>query len=442
MLDNLTAAREQMALSLSFHIVFAVLGVGLPWLLLFAEGQALRRGDPVWYALARKWAKAVAVLFAIGAVSGTVLSFEFGLLWPTFMERYGGVLGLPFTMEAFAFFLEAIFLGLYLYGWDRLSPRAHWWTGVPVAISGMASAIFVTTANAWMNAPVGLVESAGRTVVAEPLAPFLAPTAGPQVVHLLVAALMVTGFGVAAVYATGLLRGRRDAYHRRGFATGSTLALALAPIQGIVGDWASRAVARYQPVKFAALEGLPRTSAGAPLSLGGVYDPATDRMRGAIEIPRGLSLLLHADPTAVVSGLDVVPPGDRPPVTVTHLAFDLMVGLGTGMIALAVAGLWLWRRRRATSTRWFLRAVVLAAPASVAALLAGWVATEVGRQPWIVYRLLRTSDAVATQPGLELFLYVTAAVYAVLTISLVAILRRLATGSPMPQTRDEVEVRA
>jgi cytochrome d ubiquinol oxidase subunit I len=434
MLDNLTAAREQMALSLSFHIVFAVLGVGLPWLLLFAEGRALRRGDPVWYALARRWAKALAVLFAVGAVSGTVLSFEFGLLWPGFMERYGGVLGLPFTMEAFAFFLEAIFLGLYLYGWDRLSPRAHWWAGVPVAVSGMASALFVTTANAWMNAPVGVIESGGAAVVAQPLAPFRAPTAGPQVVHLLVAALMVTGFGVAAVYATGLLRGRRDAYHRRGFAAGSTLALTVAPLQGLVGDWASRAVARYQPVKFAALEGLPRTTAGAPLSIGGAYDPATGRLRGAIEIPRGLSLLLHGDPGAVVTGLDVVAPTDQPPVTVTHLAFDLMVGIGTALIALTLIGCWLWRRRRATSTRWFLRLVVLAAPASVTALLAGWVATEVGRQPWIVYRLMRTSAAVSTQPGLTVFLYVTAAVYLLLTISLVAILRRLATGAPAALT--------
>jgi cytochrome d ubiquinol oxidase subunit I len=426
MLDNLTAAREQMALSLSFHIVFAVLGVGMPWLLLFAEGRALWRGDPVWYALARKWAKAVGVLFAIGAVSGTVLSFEFGLLWPTFMERYGGVLGLPFTMEAFAFFLEAIFLGLYLYGWDRLSPRAHWWTGVPVAVSGMASAIFVTTANAWMNAPVGIVESDGKTVVTEPLAPFMSPTAGPQVVHLLVAALMVTGFGVAAVYATGLLRGRQDAYHRRGFATGAVLALALAPVQGIVGDWATRVVARQQPVKFAALEGLPRTTSGAPLTLGGVYDPATGQVRGGVEIPHGLSLLLHGDPSAVISGLDIVQPADRPPVTVTHLAFDLMIMIGTGMIALALLGGWLWRRGQATSNRWFLRLMVLCAPASVVALLAGWITTEVGRQPWIVYRLMRTADAVSTQPGLVSYLYATAAIYLVLTISLVAILRRLA----------------
>jgi cytochrome bd ubiquinol oxidase subunit I len=230
MLDNLTAAREQMAFSLSFHIIFAVFGVGLPWLMLYAERRYLRTGDEVWYLLARRWSKAFAVIFAVGAVSGTVLSFEFGLLWPTFMERYGGVFGISFTLEAFAFFLEAIFLGLYLYGWQRLPARAHWWTGVPVAVSGAASALFVTTANAWMNTPVGFVEVDGRVVSADALAPFLAPATPYQVVHMLLAAFMCTGFGVSSVYAVALLRGRRDRYHRRGFGLGLTVAAIATPV--------------------------------------------------------------------------------------------------------------------------------------------------------------------------------------------------------------------
>ncbi len=406
MLDNLTAAREQMALSLSFHIIFAVFGMGLPVLLLVAEDRWIRTGDAVWYALVRKWAKAFGVLFAIGAVSGTVLSFEFGLLWPTFMQRYGGVFGLSFTMEAFAFFLEAIFLGLYLYGWDRLRPRAHWWTGVPLAVAGTASAGFVTTANAWMNTPVGFVESDGRVISAEPLAPFLAPATPHQVVHMVVAAWMCVGFGVAAVYAVGMLRGRHDGYHRRGLSAGLVLGTLATPLQIVVGDWATRAVAAQQPAKLAALEGLAHTGA-ASLSLGGVYDG--ERLRGALELPGVLSLLLHGRTDATVLGLDVVAPADRPPVTATHLAFDLMVGLGFGLLALSAwtLGRW-WRARRGgpavAASRWYLRAVVVSGPAAVAALLAGWVVTEVGRQPWIVHLRLRTARRGGRHPRAVLVL--------------------------------------
>lgn len=415
MLDNLTAAREQMAFSLGFHIIFAVFGMGLPWLLLFLEWRWMRTGDRIWYVMARRWCKAFAVLFAVGAVSGTVLSFEFGLLWPTFMERYGGVFGLAFTLEAFAFFLEAVFLGLYLYGWDRLSPRAHFWTGVPVALSGMASALFVTTANAWMNTPVGFVEENGVVTSAEPLAPLLAPAAPHQVAHMLLAALLCTGFGVASVYAVAMLRSpakRSDPYHRRGLAVGLVLGAVVAPLQVVVGDWAVRAVADRQPVKLAAFEALETTGPNAPLAV------------GPVELPGVLSLLLHGRTDAVVTGLDVVAPGDRPPVGITHYSFDLMVAIGMGLLALAAWALFL--RRRMFANRWFLRAVAVSGPASVVALIAGWIVTEVGRQPWIVHLRLRTADAVSDQPGLYWYFYGTLVVYAILAVSLVTILRRLA----------------
>lgn len=422
MLDNLTAAREQMAFSLGFHIIFAVFGMGLPWLLLFLEFRWIRTGDRVWYVMARRWCKAFAVLFAVGAVSGTVLSFEFGLLWPTFMERYGGVFGLAFTLEAFAFFLEAVFLGLYLYGWDRLSPRAHWWTGVPVALSGMASALFVTTANAWMNTPVGFVEENGVVVSAEPIAPLIAPAAPHQVVHMLLAALLCTGFGVAAVYAVAMLRDpakRRDTYHRRGLAVGLVLGAVVAPVQVVVGDWAVRAVADQQPVKLAAFEGLEYSRTNAPLAI------------GPVELPGVLSWLLYGRTDAVVTGLDVVAPEDRPPVGITHYSFDLMVGIGFGLLALAAWALWRFKRRNAHNgdffdNRWFLRAIAVSGPASVVALIAGWIVTEVGRQPWIVHMRLRTADAVSDQPGLYWYFYGTLVVYAVLAVSLTTILRRLA----------------
>jgi cytochrome d ubiquinol oxidase subunit I len=406
-----------MAFSLGFHIIFAVFGMGLPWLLLFLEYRWLRTGDRIWYVLARRWCKAFAVVFAVGAVSGTVLSFEFGLLWPTFMERYGGVFGLAFTLEAFAFFLEAVFLGLYLYGWGRLSPKAHWWTGVPVALSGMASALFVTTANAWMNTPVGFVEENGVVTSAEPIAPLIAPAAPHQVVHMLLAALLCTGFGVASVYAVAMLRSpakRRDPYHRRGLAVGLVLGAVVAPVQVVVGDWAVRAVAEQQPVKLAAMETLETTGPNAPLAV------------GPVELPGVLSWLLHGRTDAVVTGLDVVPPDDRPPVGITHYSFDLMVGIGFGLLALAAWALWRRFRRDFLESRWFLRAIAVSGPASVVALIAGWIVTEVGRQPWIVHMRLRTADAVSDQPGLYWYFYGTLVVYAILAVSLITILRRLA----------------
>jgi cytochrome bd ubiquinol oxidase subunit I len=436
MADNLLFARDQMALSLSFHIVFAVFGMGMPWLLLFVEWRWRRTGDIVWYQLARRWSRAFAVLFAVGAVSGTVLSFEFGLLWPTFMERYGGVFGSAFTLEAFAFFLEAIFLGLYLYGWDRLSPRGHWWTGVPVAISGMASALFVTTANAWMNTPTGFVEqagnisaspgrstSAGQVISVEPFAPLFSPAAPHQVVHMILAALMCTGFGTASIYAVALLRRaeptpERRRYLLRGLAVGLVLGAVAAPVQLVVGDWAARSVASQEPVKLAALEALPTTGPDAPLRV------------GPIEIPGGLSLLLHGSTSAVVPGLDSVAVTDQPPVAITHYAFDTMVGLGTALIGLAAWTLW-YRLRRRPWSRWFLRAVAASGPAAVVALIAGWIATEVGRQPWIVHLRLRTADAVSHQGGLIWYLLATTVVYALLSGSLIAVLRRLARA-PLP----------
>lgn len=435
MLDDLTAAREQMAFSLGFHIIFAVLGVGMPWLMLWAEWRGLRTGDARWTALARRWSKAVAVLFAVGAVSGTVLSVEFGLLWPEFMARFGSAFGISFTLESFAFFLEAIFLALYLYGWDRLSPRAHLLCGIPVAVSGVASALFVTTANAWMNGPVGLVEGTdGELVSTEPLGPFLAPTTGPQVVHMVLAAFLCTGLAVAAVYAVAMLRdpAKRDTYHRRGFAAGAVMGLGLAVPQALVGDWASRMVAEYQPAKFAAMEGLERTTDGAPFSI------------GPWEIPNLLSLLLTFDPNARITGLDVVPPADRPPVAITHLAFQVMIGIGVALIALGAYAAWAWyrdRRRgaRVTDRRGLLIAMAVAGPAPFVALIAGWIVTEVGRQPWIVYRVMRTPEALTSQTGLETYLYVTIAVYLALSVALVAILRRIAAGphpAPGPHPGD------
>jgi cytochrome d ubiquinol oxidase subunit I len=368
-----------------------------------------------------------------------VLSFEMGLLWPGLMNQFGQVIGLPFTIEGFAFFIEAIFIGIYLYGWDRLSPRAHLLSGVPVLLAGIVGTLSVVSANAWMNQPRGFDLESGKVTGVDPWGAMFNPAMPPQSVHMLVAAFMVTGFVIASVYAVGMLRGRRDAYHRLGFLVPFTVAAVMAPIQVVVGDWAAHFIADYQPTKLAAIEGVYQTASGVPLHVGGI---AIDgEMRYAIEIPNGLSLLAHWNPNARIAGLDQVPPGDRPPVNVVHLSFQAMVGLGFAMLAVAAWFAYLRKRKRDLSgNRWFLRAAALCGPAAVIALEAGWVTTEVGRQPWTVYGILRTHDAVNPAPGLRVGLLVILLVYAGLTIATVYVLRRLARDRPVPVAPQEADV--
>jgi cytochrome d ubiquinol oxidase subunit I len=435
------AARSQMGFSLGWHIIVACLGVGMPALVLFAEWRGQRTGDPVWQLLARRWARAMGVLFAVGAVSGTILSFEMGVLWSGLMDHYGAVIGLPFAIEGFAFFIEAIFLGIYLYGWDRLPPRLHLLAGVPIVIAGIASAFFVVSANAWMNAPRGYVVRHGRVTGVDPWAAIFNPATGPETTHMILAAFMVTGFLMASVYAVAMLRGRRDRYHRLGLLLPLTFAAVITPVQIAVGDWAARFVGADQPVKLAAIEALTRTRAHAPIELGGLFYGG--RLHGALTLPDGLSLLLRLNPAGRVTGLNSVPPADRPPVAIVHLGFDTMVGLGFGLLAL---GAWLawswWRRRDVPASRWFLRAVAVSGVAAVVAMEAGWITTEVGRQPWIVYGVLRVANAVNPAPGLANGVWPVLAVYAALTVATVYVLRRLARSAPVPAAPQEADVRA
>jgi len=433
------APRSQMGFSLAWHIVLACLGVGLPALVLFAEWRGQRTGDPVYRLLARRWARALGVLFAVGAVSGTILSFEMGQLWSGLMDHYGSVIGLPFAIEGFAFFIEAIFLGIYLYGWDRLSPRAHLLAGVPIVVAGTLSAFFVVTANAWMNSPQGFREENGKVVAVDPWKAIFNKATGPETTHMLLAAIMVTGFLTASVYAVAMLRGRDDAYHRLGLRLSLGLGALAAPAQVVVGDWAARYVAEDQPIKLAAMEGLFRTGSHADLSIGGVY--IGDSLRGALHIPSGLSLLVHFNTNGVITGLETVPPALRPPVAIVHLAFDTMVGIGFGLLALGAWFGWTaWRRHRLPRTRWFLRAVAVSGVAAVAAMEAGWIVTEVGRQPWVVYGLLKTSAAVNPARGVGWGLPVLVAVYAVLTVVLVTVLRRMTRDTPVPGAPQDADV--
>ncbi len=443
-MSDIHAARAQMGTSLAFHIVFAAIGIGLPLLLVIAEGLWLRTKNPVYLKLAKKWAQATAILFAVGAVSGTVLSFEMGLLWPGFMKFAGGIIGMPFSMEGFAFFIEAIFLGLYLYGWKRLSPLAHWLTTIPLAISGAASGIFVIAVNGWMNSPSGFRMVDGKPTDINPLAAMFNSAWGPEALHGTLASYVSVGFALAAVYAVGILRGKRTEYNKRGMALGLLMGCAMLPLQLISGDLSARFVADNQPAKLAAMEAQYETRACAPLHIGGIPDPKTGTVNWAIELPCGLSFLAYHDPNATVRGLNSFPADERPNPLIVHSAFLLMVGAGMMLLGLtAWVGFLFWRKRHIPEGRWLLRAVALCGPLGFIALEAGWTVTEVGRQPWIIYGLFKTTDAVTPTPGLVPIFISFTLLYVGLAVMVIWLLRRLARIKPEHEDGDkavEVEI--
>ena len=394
-MNDFLFARSQMGMSLGFHIIFAALGIGLPMLMAISEGLYLRTRRPVFLELSKRWSRGAAILFAVGAVSGTVLSFELGLLWPGFMEKAGAIIGMPFSLEGFAFFTEAIFLGLYLAGWNRLPPVVHWLCGVLIALSGILSGVFVVTANAWMNAPTGFKFIDGKITNIDPIAAMLNPASLHEVLHMTLAAFVATGFAVAAIHAFFVMRDRRNAFHRNALGIALALACISAPLQIISGDFSARSVARLQPAKLAAMEANYRTQVGAPLRIGGLPDDESRTNPYALIIPRGLSLLSTHDPHAKVIGLEEFPRNDWPNVRVVHWAFDLMVGAGTTLLILSImAGWFAWKHRGLPDGKWFLRTLVAAGPLGFLAIEAGWTVTEVGRQPWIIYNVMRTEEAV------------------------------------------------
>ena len=422
---DLLEARQMQALSFAVHIPLVCFGISFPAMVLFAEGLWLRTGDPVYKAVAKRWSKVMVILFAVGVVTGTILSFDFGLLWPNFMATFGEVFGLAFGLEGFSFFLEAIFIAIYVYGWDRLPRRTHFLTGIPVVITGFTGSLMVIAVNGWMNDPQGFDVENGKVVDARPWEALFNDALAHELVHMYLAGYIVAGFIVAGVYSRSWLKGRRDRYTRVALTIPLTVAALAAPVQVVVGDWAARTVADKQPVKLAAFEGLDRTQEGAPFTIGGIYEGG--ELRGGIEVPKLLSLLAHHDPNARVEGLDEVAERDRPPVNVVRYSFLAMVAIGSGLALLgAVYVLAWWRRRELPHSAWFFRAVVAAGPLAVVALIAGWITTEVGRQPWVVYKVMRTSQAVTEADGLEVGYVSLVAVYLLLAGAVVWLLRRLA----------------
>jgi len=427
--DPVPWARSQMAFTLAFHIILVPLGVSWALMTLIANYRGIRRHDADALRLAQRWSKYMAVTFAVGAVTGTVLSFEFGLLWPKFMGQWGAAFGVPFAFEGIFFFVEAIFISIYIFGWRRLSPWAHFWTGVPIAVTGVLGSVSVVAANAWMNSPEGVtLDSSGAVVDVDPVGVIFNSAMPLMAAHMVVAAYMVGGFMIASVYAVGMLRGRRDHYHRLGFVIGFSVAAIATPIQMGVGDGLARWVYDEQPAKFAAIELVTQTGSDVPEILFGHLD-AEGQVTGGIPIP-GLASIL-SDPSTgtstVVMGLNQIPADDRPTnrtVNATHLAWDVMVGLGTLLFLLT---LWWWAswifRHRMPQGRWFLRIAAATGVVAVVAMEAGWTVSEVGRQPWIVWELMKVEDAATANTGIWLTFVGVVLLYVGLGVTTVLVLR-------------------
>jgi len=434
----LLQARQMQALSFAAHIPLVAFGVSFPAMVLFAEWLGQRRGDELYLTIARRWSKVMLTLFAVGVITGTVLSFEMGLLWPGFTGTFGAVFGLGFAIEGFSFFLEAIFIGIYVYGWRRLSPRAHLLSGIPIVVAGFAGSLMVISVNAWMNHPGGFTLRNGKVADVHPLSALFGNSyLWHEVIHMYIAGYIVSGFIVAGCYAFARLRGRWGRYERAALAIPLTVAALASPVQVLVGDWAARDVAATQPTKLAAFEGLYQTTRGAPEHLLGWYDG--HGVQNGIEIPHLLSLLSFHSWNATVEGLAAVPADQRPPVNVVRFAFQTMVGIGTllgllGVVYLAVRVRW----KRVPESVWFYRALVAAGPLSVVALISGWVVTEVGRQPWVVYRTMTTAAAVTGARGIPVVYGALAASYLVVAAGLTWVLFRLARA-PLELPPDKPE---
>ncbi|MDQ2622150.1 MAG: cytochrome ubiquinol oxidase subunit I [Actinomycetota bacterium] len=435
--DYLLEARQMQALSFAVHIPLVCFGIAFPALVVFMEWLGLRTGRPHFTVIARRWSKVMITLFAAGVVTGTLLSFELGLLWPGFMASFADVFGLAFGLEGFSFFVEAIFIAIYVYGWDRMSPRRHLLVGVPVIAAGFTGSMMVIAVNAWMNNPSGFTLAGEEVVDVRPWeALFGNGHLWPQLIHMYLAAWIVVGFLLAGVYGYRWLKGNRTTYVRTAMVVPLAVACVAAPVQILIGDWAARTVARDQPIKLASFEGLYRTTEGAPETILGWYTK-DNTIEYGIEIPKLLSLLAYHDPDATVQGLETVPEKDRPPINVVRIAFQTMVAIGTSLAALALWMLWVWwRRREIPRSRWFYRAVIAAGPAAVVALIAGWVTTEVGRQPWVVYGVMRTEEAVTGADGIIFGYGVLVGIYVLLALTVFMVLRGLAR-KPLPSEAGE-----
>jgi len=424
-MDDFIAARSQMALSLGFHIIYSCIGMVMPVFMAISHYKWIKTKDPVYKNVTIAWSKGVAIFFATGAVSGTMLSFELGLLWPGFMKHAGPIFGMPFSLEGTAFFIEAIALGFFLYGWNKLNTWFHWVTGIVVGVSGIASGILVVAANSWMNSPSGFDYVNGKYLNIDPLKAMFNEAWFSEALHMTIAAFSATGFAVAGIHALMIYRKRNVDFHTKSFKIAIVFGAAAAILQPLSGDISAKGAAKRQPAKLAAMEAYFHTQEYAPLVIGGIPDTAAKKVNYGLEIPGLLSFLVHDDFKTVVNGLDKIPVKDQPPVAITHYAFQIMVGIGTLMMFIGILYfIALWKKKEWLNKSWFLKLFIIATPSGFIALEAGWTVTEVGRQPWIIQGVMRTSEAVTKMPGIQYTFYLFTFIYFTLSVFVIFLLKR------------------
>jgi len=424
-MENIDAARLQMAFTLIFHIVFACIGMVMPFFMIVSHKKWLNTKDETYLRLTKAWQKGVAIFFVTGAVSGTALSFELGLLWPEFMEHAGPIIGMPFSLEGAAFFVEAVALGFYLYGWNKISPKFHWFTGIIVGVAGVASGILVVSANGWMNAPSGFDYIDGKFLNIDPVQALLNPAWFTQAIHMVLAAFTATGFAVAGVHALQILRNKNKELNIKAFKIAITFGAIAAILQPISGDLSAKDIAKRQPVKLAAMEAHYETSKGVPLYIGGIVDHENQEVNYKIEIPNALSFLAFGDFNAEVKGLNDYPEDEIPNVPIVHYAFQIMVGIGGVLMLAGLAFFFInAKKKKLMNSKLFWKAFVLLTPAGFIALEAGWIVTEVGRQPWIIHKIMKTKDAVTPMPGIEYSFYMYVILYSILTVAVAWLMSR------------------
>ncbi|MFD0749067.1 cytochrome ubiquinol oxidase subunit I [Mucilaginibacter calamicampi] len=424
-MDDFLAARSQMALSLGFHIIYSCIGMVMPVFMAIAHYKYIKTGNIVYKNITQAWSKGVAIFFATGAVSGTMLSFELGLLWPKFMLHAGPIFGMPFSLEGVAFFIEAIALGFFLYGWNKFNKWFHWLTGVLVGVSGILSGILVVSANAWMNSPSGFDYINGKYTNIDPIKAMFNGAWFSESLHMTIAAFAATGFAVAGIHALMIFRKQNISFHTRAFKIAIVFGAIAALLQPISGDISAKHAAKRQPAKLAAMEAYFHTQEYAPLVIGGIPDTVAKKVNYGIEIPGLLSFLVHDDFKTPVKGLDQIPANEQPPVAITHYAFQIMVGLGMIMLAIGVLYLiCIWKKHNWLFKPWFLKLFIFATPLGFIALEAGWTVTEVGRQPWIIQDVMRTADAVTPMPGIQYSFYLFTFIYFTLSVAVIVLLQR------------------
>ncbi|MES2110239.1 MAG: cytochrome ubiquinol oxidase subunit I [Bacteroidota bacterium] len=424
-MNDFIAARSQMAISLGFHIIYSCIGMVMPVFMAVSHYKWIKTGEPVYKNVTQAWSKGVAIFFATGAVSGTILSFELGLLWPKFMEHAGPIFGMPFSLEGVAFFIEAIALGFFLYGWNKFNKWFHWFTGVLVGVSGIASGILVVSANSWMNSPSGFEYVNGQYINIDPIKAMFNGSWFSESLHMTIAAFSATGFAVAGIHALMIARKKNVLFHTKAFRIAIVFGAIAAILQPFSGDISAKNAAKRQPAKLAAMESYFHTQPYSPLTVGGFPDTAAKKNKYGLEIPGLLSFLVYDNFQQPVKALDQIPTNEQPPIAVTHIAFEIMIAIGSTMMLVGILYfIAVWKKRSWLTKNWFLKLFILSTPFGFIAVEAGWTVTEVGRQPWIIQGIMRTSEAVTPMPGIQYSFYLFTLVYLILSIAVIFLLSR------------------